>query len=345
MKRFFAGGNTAYGFKGYFDEIRDRTRRGGSMIIKGGAGMGKSTLMKRVAEYLTAEGYEVQSYFCSGDSDSLDGVYAPELNFAVMDGTSPHVCEPACIGVEDCYIDVSRALDATKVSAGANEIKALIDRKSSHYVRAYAYLGAAGRIAEMQRKMNADCDTAAEEILDRIGQPDALPKGVAKKSCYLSAITAEGRVGFEEYDFGNAYGIRVDCGDEFASLAVMDRVFDLCVYRNIACIGYRHPLLCESIASIYFEDEKILLSCETEQAREMVRLTTLDVSEERQIDEGTCANLIECAEVSLKKAKEAHGALEKMYVAAMDWRVLDDIYLQITDRIQCLSRMQKPSGV
>ena len=71
---FFLGANSAGGFVSLYDTWIDQKNTQAFYVIKGGAGCGKSTLMKTVAHHLLNMGYEVEYIFCSGDPDSLDGI-------------------------------------------------------------------------------------------------------------------------------------------------------------------------------------------------------------------------------------------------------------------------------
>lgn len=88
-RRLFPGGNTAFGFHSFYDQIIevDAAR---IFIIKGGPGVGKSTFMKRIGEEMLKYGYDVEFHHCSSDNNSLDGVVIPSLNAALIDGTAPH---------------------------------------------------------------------------------------------------------------------------------------------------------------------------------------------------------------------------------------------------------------
>lgn len=97
-KTYFLGSNTAYGFFGDFSHLT----RGKTVILKGGAGTGKSTLMKKVNEIALDAGFMTETYRCSSDVSSFDAVFVPSKNFAVIDGTSPHVTgsgNSACVGL------------------------------------------------------------------------------------------------------------------------------------------------------------------------------------------------------------------------------------------------------
>ncbi|MEG0371093.1 MAG: hypothetical protein RR515_01935 [Clostridium sp.] len=63
-------------------------------IIKGRAGSGKSTIMRKLASAALSKGYEVEIYHCGLDPKSIDMVIIRDLSFAILDGTAPHVVDP-----------------------------------------------------------------------------------------------------------------------------------------------------------------------------------------------------------------------------------------------------------
>lgn len=92
MKRveYFLGANSSAGFFSLYDQLIDPETASRVYILKGGPGCGKSTLMGMVAKELERVGERVEYILCSGDPDSLDGVVAPGLGAAIVDGTAPH---------------------------------------------------------------------------------------------------------------------------------------------------------------------------------------------------------------------------------------------------------------
>lgn len=90
LKSFFPGGNTSKGFYSFYHYMipHDATR---IFCIKGGPGVGKSTLMRRIGETMLEHGYDVEYHCCSSDNGSLDGVHIPSIGVALLDGTAPHV--------------------------------------------------------------------------------------------------------------------------------------------------------------------------------------------------------------------------------------------------------------
>ena len=91
--RYFLGGNTGAGFYSLYDGFTDSEAGDFLWIIKGGPGCGKSSFMKRIARSAEGAGMTVERVLCSGDPESLDGIYIREARCAYVDGTAPHVQE------------------------------------------------------------------------------------------------------------------------------------------------------------------------------------------------------------------------------------------------------------
>ena len=86
-KRFF-GTITPLGNVNYIDNLTEDIQK--RYFIKGRPGTGKSTFLKRLSAKLGENGFDVEEYYCSFDSNSLDMVICRELSFCVFDSTPPH---------------------------------------------------------------------------------------------------------------------------------------------------------------------------------------------------------------------------------------------------------------
>lgn len=64
-------------------------------FIKGRPGTGKSTFMKRINDAANAKGYDTEVYHCGFDTQSLDMVIIPALDFCIFDSTAPHEYSPS----------------------------------------------------------------------------------------------------------------------------------------------------------------------------------------------------------------------------------------------------------
>ena len=114
VTNFFLGANSGTGFQSLYDGFTDPRGLRDLMVLKGGPGVGKSTFMKYIGQQAEAAGEDVEYIWCSGDPDSLDGVYLPRLGVAAVDGTAPHDTAPLghpakkvriCKGLRDRLLD------------------------------------------------------------------------------------------------------------------------------------------------------------------------------------------------------------------------------------------------
>ncbi len=199
--RYFLGANSPHGFYSLYNQLIDPARAESIYILKGGAGCGKSSLMKRVAAQMEAAGLSVEYIYCSGDIDSLDAILIPEKKSAVIDGTAPHIVEPQYPGLVEHYVNLERCYHTKELAPLRREIMELISGYKSCYSRAYHCLNAVAEIEEDQRTIFA-APTLEEHIAKRAkGIISRELKGKGKwaapgtvRQRFLSAITHDGVV-------------------------------------------------------------------------------------------------------------------------------------------------------
>ena len=137
---YFLGANTANGFYSCYDSFCRPEDGDFLWIIKGGPGCGKSTLMRKIGAAAERRGLDEEYVLCSGDPDSLDGVYLPQLKLGFTDGTAPHVQEPAYPGVCGAYLDLGRFYDRKALSPQREAFFRLTKAYRAKYAEAYAAL-------------------------------------------------------------------------------------------------------------------------------------------------------------------------------------------------------------
>jgi hypothetical protein len=151
--RRFLGAATPKGAADFVPNLTEGLKR---YLIKGRAGSGKSTMLKKLAAEAEARGFDAEIYHCGFDPNSLDMVVVRELGFAIFDSTAPHEYFPdrdtdeiidmyeLCIepGTDERYAsevaDISARYKAKmKASTGhLAEAKALHDELEAIYVSA-----------------------------------------------------------------------------------------------------------------------------------------------------------------------------------------------------------------
>lgn len=147
-QHYYLGANSGKGFQSLFDRFAQPELYHDLIVLKGGPGCGKSTMMKRMGAAMEEAGLQVEYLHCSGDPDSLDGVYVPEIRSAILDGTAPHVVEPRFPAAADRYVNLGDFYDVDAAKAGRAEIMHHSGACSAAYRAAYLALGAAAQLAE-----------------------------------------------------------------------------------------------------------------------------------------------------------------------------------------------------
>ena len=115
VRNFFAGGNTCLGFYSLYHNIIQQKDASKIFIIKGGPGVGKSTFMKYIGNAMIKKGYDIEQYWCSSDSTSLDGLVITKLGVCLLDGTAPHIMDPKTPGAVDEIIHLGDHWDETQL--------------------------------------------------------------------------------------------------------------------------------------------------------------------------------------------------------------------------------------
>ncbi len=152
--RFFLGSNTPTGFTNTVDSLYE-TSGWQVYLLKGGAGTGKSTLLKRVYEKLTAQGEEGEVFCCAADPHSLDAVRFPHKRLCVIDATSPHSVEPLYWDAVEHLVPVSLCM-GTRLCEHADEIISLTNENRSLHSRCREYLHAAASLLRQSRHIQEE---------------------------------------------------------------------------------------------------------------------------------------------------------------------------------------------
>lgn len=115
----FLGAATPEGAKDFIQQLTSDINK--RFFIKGRAGSGKSTMLKKIAQAGEEKGYDVEVYHCGFDPNSLDMIILRELGMAIFDSTAPHEYFPD--RDNDEIVDVyKRCIQAGTDEAYATEI-------------------------------------------------------------------------------------------------------------------------------------------------------------------------------------------------------------------------------
>ncbi|MDR0952200.1 MAG: hypothetical protein LBM18_04680 [Oscillospiraceae bacterium] len=202
-QHFFLGGNTADGFYPLNERLTHMPQNSFFWVIKGGAGCGKSSFMRLIASAAEGAGFAVEYFACSGDPDSLDGIFIEELKTGYMDGTAPHIADVHLAAVDSSYLDIGRFYDLEGIEKHSSQLLKLNERIHEEYKKVYALLAAAGALKRGWLGALTDKDEAAlaEKRLDGILRRELgtrLRRGGVISRRFLSAITWKGEYSFAD---------------------------------------------------------------------------------------------------------------------------------------------------
>jgi hypothetical protein len=282
---YFLGANSRAGFFSLYDGFPPADQSF-LHILKSGPGTGKSGFLRKIGLAAEERGLDVHAVLCSGDPDSLDGVYIPALGEAWADGTAPHVLEPRCFAADSDYLNLGRFFVLPFTQEEKNELQQLQARYRALYGEAYRALD---RHAAMFIPQSCPTDDEAAFFLSETGQRD---KRGSLRRCFLSAISYKG------------------------ILRLRDAWED---YRSIPC----SPSILRRAASVLPEWGWDVVYCPSplEPAEPELLLlpekkTALRVSPDALQQESAALSQ---ALLLLKEAKELHDEMEAVYYPHMDF--------------------------
>lgn len=333
----FPGANTAAGYRSFFREgLRGMER---VFILKGGPGCGKSTLIRFLGRELQEKGYDVEFWQCSADTDSLDGVLAPALKAAVIDGTPPHVVEPLYPGAVEELVDLGACWDGAELRRHKARIVDLSQQISGKYKRCTELLAEAAATLEQGRSAVEAAGGDSDGLLAQVFGP-------SKKSCrhlFGSSITPRGweslleplsRRAKRRFILTGPFG----GGKEERLAAVAEEAEGRGLYAEL----YHHPLAVEELQMVWLPGlETAVVGAEEAlpQREGDVVIPCGRVTDEEQYSAGRrrVKELTAAGGRQVAAAKALHDELEDCYRQAMDFGRVDAIRSGLLARVLSLA--------
>ena len=348
MRKLFPGANTSNGFYSYFDYIipKDVNR---IFCLKGGPGVGKSSLMKKVAREFAEIGYDVEVFPCSSDPGSLDAVVIKKLKVVLLDATAPHIVDPKIPGAIDEIVNFGDFWNVDNLENNKIEISQCNKEISGCFQRAFKYLKAAEPIFYDIEVKNSDAmdfgklNKFTEEFMEE------LFKGVENKGVFSmprhlfgTAITPIGHIDYADsllQDAKKVYYLDGKIG--YGKTTFLKRIYEKAVLKGLKVEVFHYPLIPEKIEGIMIEDLGIAITTsslfkdqDTINLGEFVNKSKIDeCKEELESDEKILDELINYAIYNLKKAKSNHDVIENYYIPNMNFEKVDELKNQLIERI------------
>lgn len=168
------------------------------VLLKGGAGTGKSTLMRAVLAQWQRQGRETAAFFCGSDPASLDAVCTADRTRCVLDATSPHAAEARFAGAVERIADLGSGLSRARLRERLPELAVLADEQRMLRQSAGEKLRIAAETARRESVLTEEgCSAAlltrcAVRLSGQLFGRERRQEG--ERRAYLSGVTPEGLI-------------------------------------------------------------------------------------------------------------------------------------------------------
>lgn len=322
---FFAGANTARGFYSCFENILPADLRRRMFLIKGGPGVGKSTLMRRAGAQAEEKGLNVVYFHCSSDPDSLDGVCMPERGVGLMDGTAPHVYDPVIPGARDTLLSLGDHLDEKALTPHAGEIAEIQKKISARFARCWRYLAAAEQVL-LASPQGVPDESKAAQLADDWARTLPLRGGSGRiVRLFASAFTPKGLVTVTDFaQMERRITLEVPFGAHATDL--MQLISHRAAARGLDVVELCDPLSPAETAHVLIPAHGVAF-CTSDHAPEGGEFLEASAvfhavsggEHEQAFDRNAYELLCQRAVEQLTGAKTLHDELERFYVKNMDF--------------------------
>lgn len=342
--RYFPGNNTPDGYYSFFNNIISWKKAKRIIIIKGGPGVGKSTMIRNITNKLVEKGLDIELLHCTADSNSLDGLIVRDHNIAVVDGTSPHMIDPKFPGCIDEIVNFGDFWDESGLQQNREQIFILQEKVRNLYKRVYKYLKTCRLILDDLEEiyMGAIDDNINESISQDI--IDRVFKGIKRNNnnsfqrhMFASGITPEGSINFLDNLFQNIKHRFIISGNPGTGKSVLlKKVLDQAVSKGLDVDVFHCSMNPKKIEHIIIKeiDVGFITSVEphvlsnVREDDELIDMNSVldntrleDLKDFIEYDKHISSELFNKAIETLKKVKKTRNELESIYISNMDFEV------------------------
>ncbi|MDR5657952.1 ATPase [Serpentinicella sp. ANB-PHB4] len=350
IKRLFPGGNTSVGFYSYYEYVIDVKKAKKVYYLKGGPGLGKSSMMKRIGQEMLNNGFNIELHHCSADPDSIDALVIPEIKTAFIDGTAPHTLDPKFPGAVEEIINLGEFWDEEGIRNNKDQIIRSIEDNGNIYKRVYKYLGAAKLIRDDIEWIHSNAVDKAllkEKSFEFINEIFKDAKKISKESTvrrlFGSAYTHKGHIDYAETFISEnkkIYFIEGKIGTGRSD--ILDKILRRGIENGYDLEVYHEPLDPLKIEALIIKDLGVAITTNDKYDDSSFRMNInsflkkdlLDKYEQGLDDSIEIYNqLLQDAMDTLKKAKENHDIIESYYIPNIRFELIDDLTTKLIKRV------------
>lgn len=353
-EKYFLGSSSASGFATPISELLSDTDNT-VYILKGTAGSGKSTLMKKISEAFADSPQEI--YYCSADPYSLDAVYIRDKKAVIIDGTSPHCIDPVYPKAVESIVDLGAYIETQKLRAAKAEVISLTEEYSGCHKRCRLCLKAVSSVIEdiitaaVSALDGEKLSTFADKFIRRI-----IPKKEAKAEGKImrkqrAAITMNGYSVFlpENHRIYLLDDENIAAAAEFlriAALSITKRGYDAEISQCYLCADRFIEHLTVPELGISFITSNCINSLSLESCEKRISFRRFYKKDEQtdsavlrqrvKFAKKACTEFQKEAAAALTDAKIIHDKIEEHYISAADFDGLNRLAYKLISDIKSL---------
>lgn len=348
---FFLGGISQNGFKSHFNKEIEK-QKNFTYILKGGAGTGKSSLLKKIAKEF-ADIDDVSVYYCASDPNSLDAVLLKNAGIIIADGTAPHIFDPIYAGVCQKIINLGEFWDDEALAKCYDEIIKVTDENLKWNKRCRNFVSALSSLFSDTYSIGQEALNfkKLDNFIDRLSIK-VLPKGKASEGitefAQLSALTPNGYITLlntiNDYKYVYILNDSYYAGSDlflrdFATIATI-KGYNIIVSECtlLGSNSYEHliiPELKTAFISSNPINNNVIENAKAINFQRFYDKTVLSQKKQRlSFNKKACDDLTSEAVLALSNAKDIHDDIEKYYISAMNFDKVNSLTEKLINTIK-----------
>lgn len=321
---FFAGTMSGIGFVNNFDKINNQNIDSLTYIIKGSAGSGKSTLIKKIGKYFENQGKDIEYFYCSADPNSLDGIRLINENICVVDGTFPHNLDIKNCSIDTKIINITEFID-DEILLKSENILTLSAKKKSCYESMQRYLSCAKTLFDenytLMQKDDKIINEKSQKLIKKLNLKKINNKVFSRK-LFLDYISTESTQSLiDKNNFDNKITL-------FNNVYINDKILhNICDYSSelgYTTIAFLNIYNQNYIDSVYIKEIDLFIQGVNE------------ICDDEKIKENNdiINQLTQKASLELENAKTFHREIESIYKPYVNFKSLDELTEKVIKNIE-----------
>ena len=351
---FFMGANTFNGFFSLYDELKVPTINSRSYLLKGGAGTGKSSLIKKIKAELSYLDSITERIHCSSDPTSYDGLILHRANINILDATPPHIIEPTYPGSYQSVVNLTEYLNEDLLEQRLNDIIHYQNECSDCHRKCRRLLKAAESL------LSFNIDTVRRDIdFNKVNSVSLnLCRQFIKKPAnkvgteykrMLSAVTNQGVVSFDKTVSALCETV-VLIRDDYGVICneILSRIKDYALLKGYSVYNCVSPFYPQSKTvhilipelSLGFITQSKLYEFDFTNPQKVINYTRFlcgnsskKYKAQLSFNKKLFAEIIDSAVCEMKSAKQFHDLLEKQFAGAVDFDRIDSMTAKLIKKI------------